>query len=277
MILELGLLLVTGWFDLAIASVWPAVVVAAVVGVAATKGGRRTFTQVFARVSGVKAGAFEITLGPEEAPRTQERLEEAFADGRAKVAREFDRMIHIHNLRELRTEAVEELRQMRGSLPADVRSTIHVPDILFRDAMYQLLEYYPQGTGRGRAFPLRLGMLGRAWRSGESEITGDVTTKAEELVRYWGMTIEEAESFGRGRKSFVCAMLRNDRNNKVAIFYLDSADVNAFGQDAQSSAGARILADIEQSCARVGLTAALDAVQTRMRERGPAIRIFDEA
>lgn len=277
MIGTLGLLLPSGWFDLAIAWRWQLFILAVALLLALTNRGREVSRRVFDRLTRLKAGGFEIELGVEEAPQTRERIEEAFALGRARVRRDFDLRVHIHDLRALRLTVVQEVQGLLTDekVRQDFRSTIHVPDILFKDAMYQLLEYYPLGTGQGRAFPVRLGILGRSWRTGESEVVGEVTTDVGKLIREWGMTIEEAESFGRGRKSFVCAVVRS-KGRPIGIFYLDSKQTNAFGEDKDSDLGAAILTCIDKRCADSGLKRALEDVQTEMRARGPAIRIFDE-
>ncbi|HAL28026.1 MAG TPA: hypothetical protein DCP25_15000 [Chloroflexi bacterium] len=278
MIGTLDLLLASGWFDLAIAWGWQLFILAVALLLALTKRGRELSKRVFDRLTKLRAGSFEIELGVDQAPQTRERVEEAFALGRARVRRDFDLRVHIHDLRSLRLTVIQQVQDLLvdQKVRQDFRSTIHVPDILFKDAMYQLLEYYPLGTGQGRAFPVRLGILGRSWRTGESEVVGTVTTDVRKLVREWGMTIEEAERFGRGRKSFVCAVVRS-KGRPIGIFYLDSKEKDAFGEGEDSDLGTAILDCIDRGCADSGLTSALEDVQMEMRARGPAIRIFDEA
>ena len=51
---------------------------------------------------------------------------------------------------------------------AGYRATVHIPDVLFSDTLYQLLDYWPKGKGGGRRFSARFGILGLAWRLEES-------------------------------------------------------------------------------------------------------------
>jgi hypothetical protein len=84
------------------------------------------------------------------------------------------------------------------------RCTIHVSDILFADDLYQLLNHYPRsgGSGVGRRFSVRYGIIGRAWRLNQHQGEGDARAESkEDLVRYWGMTQEEAEAISRHRPS----------------------------------------------------------------------------
>jgi hypothetical protein len=271
----------TNWLDVLRAGLWPALVLL-VIAVAFTKPGRRLLMPVFGRIQRLKAGLFEVELTAENAAKTRHQLEEIFADYRLQVRREFDRMVYAHNVREARLTVMKRLCALlkdegKGQVVKDLRATIHVPDVLFEDAMYQLLDYHPKGAGRGRSFSVRLGMLGRAWRADTSEIQGSIEPTVEELVRDWGMTMEEAEHFGRDRKSFVCAVLRDRHDNKLAVFYLDSTLKDAFGENISSQLGKKVLKCLDDECKRTGLIGALESVETTMRERGPAIRIYDEA
>ncbi len=78
----------------------------------------------------------------------------------------------------------------------DFRSTIYVPDMLFDESLYQLLDYYPMpptGGKKGRVFSARYGMIGRCWRSEESVFQGKVPTDPKDLVNEWAMTRKEAK------------------------------------------------------------------------------------
>jgi hypothetical protein len=70
-----------------------------------------------------------------------------------------------------------------------IRGTIHVPDIIFKEYLYQLTKYYvlTENGSRvegspGRRFSMRFGIIGRAWRLKESIAVGyalPVATAAE--------------------------------------------------------------------------------------------------
>jgi len=59
------------------------------------------------------------------------------------------------------------------------RCTVYVPDLLFAEHLYQLVDYSPRGPKdrSGRVYPFHLGIIGRAWRLGRSAVDGTVSEK----------------------------------------------------------------------------------------------------
>lgn len=131
--------------------------------------------------------------------------------------------------------------------PDDYRLTIYVPDLVFSDRLYQLVEYY-DGQGRrtsegkfGRAFSIRYGIIGRVWRSGVAEIEGELISLEDRnqirdhedvreldrfIARRWGLTLDEAvrvqpyQSYGA---------MRIERGDKpLGLVFFDSKKKNAF-------------------------------------------------
>jgi hypothetical protein len=272
------MILASNWVDFAVALVWPLFAIAAI-AVVLTPPGRRAFGPVLGRLKTFKAGGFEFDLTPTGATAARGEIEDTFQTYRASIRREFDRMARIYNVPEKHSAVLESLRN--PVLPKDIwgnlRSTIHVPDILFADAMYQLLDYYPAGGGGGRAFPVRRGVLGLAWRIGEAQIEGEVPTDPRKLVIQWAMTSQEATAAGQGRKSFLCVVLRDSTKSPVGVFYLDSTKPDAFGEGRPGAEDSKIVFAINRACEKFGLTEALGKLGEEMRRRGPAIRIFDVA
>jgi hypothetical protein len=266
--------LASNWVDFAVALVWPFFAIFLLVLVL-TPPGRRVFGPVLGRLKTFKAGGFEFDLTEAGATAARGEIEDTFQTYRTTIRREYDRQARIYNVPEKHSDIMESLRNpvLPAELWEDLRATIHVPDILFADTMYQLLDYYPGGGGAGRAFPVRRGVLGLAWRTGEPQVEGKVSTVPRELVIRWGMTIQEATAAGQGRKSFLCVVLK-DRKSAVGVFYLDSKQPAAFGTTVENNP---IVSAITKACEDYGLTAALGELGTEMRRRGPAIRIFDEA
>jgi hypothetical protein len=262
--------------DFAVALVWPFFAILFVV-LLLTGPGRRFFGPILGRLKTFKAGGFEFDLTQEGATAARGEIEDTFQTYRTTIRREFDRMARIYNVPEKHSAVMETLRT-KNLLDSDVwgnlRSTIHVPDILFADTMYQLLDYYPGGTGGGRAFPVRRGVLGLAWRTGGDQIALEVPTDPQLLVLQWGMTIQEATAAGQGRQSFLCVLLKDSSNTAVGVFYLDSTEPSAFGTTID---GNPTVALIRDGSAEFGLIEALSTLGEEMRRRGPAIRIFDEA
>jgi len=156
----------------------------------------------------------------------------------------------------------------------EYRCTIHVPDLLFAETFYQLIDYIPRQRGaetRGRTWSYRFGFIGRIWRSGESGILGSVTTDINELIYEWGMTKEEAESAGKDRQSFFGVLLKQN-NVQVGLFYVDAREQNAFGLDVDKS----LRKFVEDELKRLEITKDLAAINEELRGRAPLIRIYSQ-
>ena len=162
----------------------------------------------------IKMFGSEFTLNEELSDEIGKDAEEAFEYYRKQVNREYDRFVEMYDIRQ-KLESVIKSKEVISALGKNIkdfkgikdipgfRCTIHVPDILFRDTIYQLLDYYPSGRGVSRTWSARFGIIGRAWRLRKSQTQGNVPTENNELIVEWGMTQEEADKSGKGRKSFV--------------------------------------------------------------------------
>jgi hypothetical protein len=123
--------------------------------------------------------------------------------------------------------------------PPDLRATVHVPDIVFKDYLYQLVDYYP-GPERhhplGRRYSQRFGIIGRAWRSGQSIGRGKAVSgpnAAIQLITEWGMQPREADNHSHLQPANLCVVLfdHTDNHRQVGLLYVDSTQENAFGVD----------------------------------------------
>jgi len=205
--------------------------------------------------------------------------EQAIEIYRKQVKRQFDTLVEIYDIRaklEAVVDQVLAVARKRKEIK-DPRCTLHVPDILFADTLYQLTDYYPSGGGRGRTFSSRFGIIGLCWRSREHEIRGAVPTDPQKLVREWGMTHEQAVASGTGRQSFLVILLLDESETPVAIFYMDSKDQNEFGADSgdEEFRGKLRQAVISESKGK-GLIASITKMRDGLKERRPAIRIHEQ-
>ena len=226
----------------------------------------------------VKLFGTEFVLSEE----TKERVEETFERYRTQVVREYDAWVQKKTIEErlkvvmpevirLINEARGKLNPPKGHLGA-YRCTIHVPDLLFAETFYQLLDYYPGRPGgetRGRIRSIRFGIIGKAWRLGESQVVGTVPTNTVDSVSNWGMTTEEAAVAAQDRQSFLCVLLRHQKVG-VGLLYMDAKEAHEFGEDNKKD----LLDAIEKICGDDGLTEALGAIDNDLRGRGPLIRIY---
>lgn len=256
---------------------WPAVVALAVVLLIATSGGRRLLAALPGRVSKVSAFGVELDLTAEVAKEVRESVKQSLDEYRQRINNEFDRQVETKQINELRIHVVEEgvrhaisERWMKEACRNDYRSTIHVRDVLYHDAMYQLLDYYPQGGGRSRTFSIRRGILGVSWRLPDDQIDGKVPTAETALIKNWAMTAQEAAEAARGRKSFACILLRAHESLPIGVLYFDSQIDEAF----DDKTTVQLANYFRQLSAESGLTEAVSLLHKEMRDIGPALTLF---
>lgn len=251
--------------DLISVIIWPLVVLIAL-GAALTDRGRRLLRPILRRIRKVSGGGFALELSPEAAAATKADVEGTIRDFGDSLRDELERLAYAHNVRDHLAETVEDLFDGYGLPEPDTRrATVHVRDALYRDALYQLIDYWPDGGGADRRYSTGFGMLGRAWRLGRSLYKPEVPVSAEELIEEWGMKREQAERVGRDRQSFFCGALRYE-NALVGMFYMDAKDEHAFPQDIESR--------FEQSEAAKDLATAVGRVRRDIATRGPGIKIL---
>jgi hypothetical protein len=203
--------------------------------------------------------------------------EQAIEIYRKQAKRQFDTLVEINDIRAKLEAVLDKVRpaiEKRKTIP-DLRCTIHVPDILFAETLYQLLDYFPRGGGRGRTFSTRFGIIGRCWRSRESQIGGTIPTDPQELIRNWGMTREQALASGQGRQSFAAIPLCDESGTQVAIFYLDSTEKNAFAAD-DDTTFRKTLIDTIVDGSKNNLTSALMKMRDDLKGRRLMIHIHEE-
>ena len=216
--------------------------------------------------------SFELFgLKAEISEELKQSAEEAFANYRSQTKAKFDTLEQQLKIRETVSRILEsEVKPFLGSVPRGFRCTVHVPDILFENSLYQLIEYLPEGGGSGRTWSVRYGMMGKQWRLGESDGKGEIPIDTNELIRDWGMTRPEARDARRRQQSMVCAILKPDDRDPVGIFYLDAEPPNAFG-DAQKLQ--QLLKKIADASEKHGLLRDLAIMWDRIRLQAPLIRL----
>lgn len=252
--------------ELVSAIAWPSVVVFAI-GVAVTDRGRRVLRPILRRVRKVAGpGGFALELSEDAAAVTKADVEGAVREFSSALRDEFDRLAYAEDVRNRLGAAIT--RGLAGhQMPHGhgYRATVHVRDALYGDALYQLVDYWPGGGGAGRRFSTRFGILGRAWRLEESQYEDEVPTAPEDLISQWGMSREQAEVAARGRRSFVCVMLRH-HSSLVGILYLDAMVGHAFPEN--------IVRRLDESPLVADLAAAVGRVHGGIASRGPGLKVL---
>jgi hypothetical protein len=269
------------WTDLVNVVVWPLVVLIAL-WFAWSDRGRRLLRPVLRRVRKVAGAGFALELSEENARSTKADVEGGLADYAKVLNTELDRLTHLHDVRAALEEVVDKAVDHKEPTPKDYRATVHIRDPLIGDALHQLLNYYPRGTGAHRRWSTRFGILGRCWRLRDSIYEPRVPEDDARLIVEWGMTKEQAKEAGSGRQSFMCRLLvpPNSRDARVkvpemtgvpvGVLYLDAKKEGAFGDVANDFA---FLDGLGTEVAR--LAVAVAAVDEGIRSLGPSIKVLD--
>lgn len=253
---------------------WPVAVIAILGVIAATQSGRSLVGALVGRVSKVSAFGVDVELTPQAAIEAKATIEGTFAEYGAKVRIEFNRQVAIHSVDALHRSLVKDFiwDSLSEEVRKDFRCTVHVPDVLFAEAVYQLLDYFPRGAGSGRTFSDRFGIVGACARAEADLYRPNIPTDPARLIVDWGMTSQEATAAGQERQSFACFVIRRDAYSPLlGILYMDTKIPNAFGPTENVPL---IRHSVEQGLTQTHLAGALDEVGRTMRERGPALKLF---
>lgn len=246
---------------------WPIVVIATLIFLA-TKSGNALVRRVTSRVTRLSAGSVAVELSPENAQVVKSDIEERFSEYRKAVDAEFDRQNDSHQVPDLQNSAAQYVREtFEITEKVNFRCTVYVPDIVFSEGLYCLLDYFPKGSARGRLFSKRYGIIGRAWREKKSQVASNVETNPEKLVKEWGMTTDEAIAQTKS-KSFLCVMLRKADGpvSPCGVLFFD-ADEGVFSESINAN-------ELETAPEIQALAFAVDAVTTELRKRGPLLKLF---
>jgi hypothetical protein len=257
------------------AILWPLFAVGVVIFLATSRG-TTLVSQAFGRVTRMSALGLELEFNPERARQIERTLESKFDEYLAEELDEFDRIVRERGISRLRDRLAKECVEpsLIEAARQTFRCTLYVQDLIFEEGLYQLLDYFPTGRGRGRVITKRFGLVGRAFRAEDSQTDDEVPATTEELVVQWGMTIDEALRAGKDRHSFSCAILKDAGGLPVGGVYVDAVPPKAFGESENA------LSDFELAVTEFaesnGLTAALTEVAHDLRWRGPRIQLFKE-
>ena len=218
----------------------------------------------FGSMRRVKAFGVEFELGEEQGRRTKAALEEVFADYRREVQREFERQVERYDVARLFQTLAEDAIKPCVNPENTYRCAIYVPDIVFKNVLYRLTNYYPAGGGAGSIYASRYGIIGRSWRL-DKNLQEDVPGNITALIVQWGMTLEEAAS--QEPKTFATFLLREGEGMPpVGLVYAETAE-HGFTE--------KIEPRLRTSVAKYPLIGAVASVMEEMRGSGPMLDLFE--
>lgn len=258
------------WVSLAGKIAWPLALLSALAMIGWNSRLRRIFGSGTRLIRKVSAGGVEMEISSEAVDEIRDKLRGSFRELVGSAREEFERMADLQNL-DRHLEAVVEhalLPKIASGKPAGMRATIHVRDIVFRDYLYQLVDYYPLGGGAHRRFSQRYGIIGRSWRSGKSHGTGNAfgeLASTETLIEQWGMTRDETHGILNTRPSCLSVLLRVD-SVPVGLLYVDSTARDAFGNN---EAAQGLATNLEAEPLLATLAASVERALTPLRVGGP--------
>lgn len=180
-----------------------------------------------------KFGGFgiEFEFSEDSAKQTRDSIESSLDGVRKTIRRELEADVRA---RALQSGLKSVLEESRLGTSDNYRATIHIPDPLYDNWLYQLLDYHPKGAGHGRAFSNRAGIIGLAWRlHQDQEWSQSSGISLDELIRQWGMTHREAAERRAtdGFKEMLAVPLTDSTQSRpVGLLYLDSKEQGFLGR-----------------------------------------------
>jgi len=229
-----------------VALTWPAVVLIVAFLVLGSRTLALSFGAIWGRTKKLKFGDAEVEFTSEAAKQLNASADETFQAFRQKANRELNRLTSrfdvYSNLKSFVNDAeiiINNNTKIKLDQVADLRCTIYIEDVLFKENLWQIVDYYPR-DGRptaGRVFSTRFGIIGRTWRMEQHLAEGEAADTREDLIKLWGMTQGEATEPTRQRFSYICCVLRETSSSAqegapIALFFADSTAKNAFGNEA---------------------------------------------
>jgi hypothetical protein len=188
-------------------------------------------------------------------------IESALSDYKAQADKEIAKIVARYQVEQALSKFIDsdELKSFRIVREREFRCTIHVPDPIRYDRLYQLVDYCPSGSGRGRTFSTRYGIIGKVWRTEKMRLANDLfqmstiprthEDEIDEIMNDWGMDRREAESALKHRSYFCFPLIHEHR--KVGLFYMDSNDKNSFDENKESAVSERAQKELAQLVAKV--------------------------
>lgn len=248
---------------------WPLALVIALAYIRHSDKAKDWFGAIAKSIHKVAYKGVEVTLWGEEFRQSQS---DTFAKFRADVQAEYDKLAERHAIERtlnliLKGTIEPELKRIRKE-SVDYRATIHVRDALFKNAYYQLVDYLPTGGNRGRAWSVRYGMVGRAWRLEKDSVNRQVGT-SEDLIEHWGMTSDESQ--GQARQSMMCCILKTSAGTPIGAFYMDAKDKDAFGTTDEMHA---LVDKVQQAAKAKDLIKSLEAIWETIKTKAPLVEVY---
>jgi hypothetical protein len=227
-------------------------------------------------ITAINVAGMKINLDPSKAKELLTLSSEVvYADFNRVVDREVERLKIWQMFEKVIDQALKPFIDqglLTSGDPYQYRVTVHMPDTLQKESLYQLIEYYPSGPfpeSRGRRKSIRFGAIGKAWRLQRSEYSPTVPTEREKLIEDWGMTGEEADQAGRGRQTFLAVVMVDNSKNPLGIFYMDATKPRLLGENSSREIAESIL----KACVSSKLAENLVKIRGKMEDQAASPKL----
>jgi hypothetical protein len=246
---------------------WPVVAVLLLL-ILTSQRGRLLLRPILRRLRKINApGGWAIELSEDSAAETKADVEGAINAYGSVLDLEFERLAYAEGIASRLESTVRQALSDQERSADGFRATVHIEDALVRNALYQLVGYWPSGGGAGRRFSIRFGMLGRTWRLGRSLYADNVPDGEEALIEEWGMTRAQATTAAANRHSFVCVLLHHE-GQAVGILFMDAFPDRAFPFGVEQR--------VEKHLLTQELAAAVGRVRAAIATKGPGVKLLTD-
>jgi hypothetical protein len=243
---------------------WPLTILIALLIMASSESFIGLLIGISASFRKIKLFGAEIELNEQTKRRIQSAasdIEAALQDYKERADTELARVVARYQVEQQLSKFIDsdEVRSFRADEKREFRCTIHVPDPVHYGRLYQLVDYCPTGTGRGRDFSTRYGIIGKVWRTEKMRIANDLfhakeaqrthEDEIDEIMSDWGMDRREAENALKHRSYFCFPLVFEDR--KVGLLYLDAKEKDSFDEAKAPAVSARAQTELAQLVAKV--------------------------
>jgi hypothetical protein len=180
------------------------------------------FGRLLQRITRVRGFGIEFKFDAETARLTRDTLEPAFELLMQTIRREIEAMVRAKGLQACLKTVIQNSSLSRA---ANLRATIHIVDPLYRDYLYQVIDYFPSGGGHGRRFSTRAGLIGLVWRTEQWRSLEQSNISIDLLVKEWGMTSREAAArhvVGKVRSMLAVPIAHPAGAPTIGVLYMDS-------------------------------------------------------
>src|SRR5262249_37946381 len=152
---------------------WPIVTAGALIYLVRAKSAPSRLLEFVSLFDSFKLFGTEFVFNKE----AKDRAEIVFARYRAQVGIKCDEYVKAQAIESKLATIAERVMDKNFDLrqAGDLRWTIHIPDILFDETLYQLVDYYPSDQrkfAKGRTWSIRFGIIGLTWRTGVTQVRG---------------------------------------------------------------------------------------------------------